>query len=222
MPFQLMTSLTATADTKPTPTVETEPEPTTDRVPVLLPATDKEPEPMPTTEPEPAALSIPEWKPAIQSDHVFELVVTSEQVEILVELEVEDLLLIPGSPSCIAVDVVPTQPPSPASSAKMSQSLWSRLRWLPLVPRVLPPQIFRSPALPCRVDSLASPLDAKPLTPPRPIDQSAPPWLLTPLSSTKGCRPHSSNRLPHPSGPTLVRHHSACATDFQDISCGPA
>lgn len=54
-------------------------------------------------EPEPAALSILEWKPTIQSDQMCELVITSVQVGIIVELEEDDLPpLIPGSPQSVS------------------------------------------------------------------------------------------------------------------------
>ncbi|XDV49034.1 hypothetical protein PO909_018362 [Leuciscus waleckii] len=67
----------------------------------------------------------------------------------------------------------------------------------------------------CPVEDITSPtLDPKPSQPsPRCTEIST----SNSLGSTWDQHPHGSTRLPCTSGPALVRHHSACATDLRAL-----
>lgn len=59
-----------------------------------------------------------------------------------------------------------------------------------------------------------------PATPPRPVEQLAPLWLLLPsLGFTWDCHPVGSTGLPCPFGSTLISLRSACGTVFQSFTC---
>lgn len=63
---------------------------------------------------------------------------------------------------------------------------------------------------------IAPPRTSVSVPPLRPVDQSAPPWLL---GSTWDHRPYDSTGLPRPSGSALVNHHSTCTIDIRAFSC---
>ncbi|ROL42338.1 hypothetical protein DPX16_8217 [Anabarilius grahami] len=89
------------------------------------------------------------------------------------------------------------------------QSFQPRLRWFPFSPLTpplltplcctVPPRAFQSPDPPRHMDLLSPSWTTLPVTLPRPVDQSAPPWLLPPYR-----HPYGSSSLPLPSGIALV------------------
>lgn len=106
---------------------------------------------------------------------------------------------IPSAPPLLA-PFSPSAPPSAQPS--IPDPLWG----------------FRYPALPWKVDPWAAPRSSVPFTPSQPIDQSAPPWLLTPSAPPGTIRQAPSSRQLHLGQLSLCRR-SVIATNFRVLGC---
>lgn len=62
----------------------------------------------------------------------------------------------------------------------------------------------------------------EPSAPPRTVDQSAPPLLPHPLSSTWDRHHFGSTRFPRPIGSTLVSRRSTITSNFWALCCAPS
>lgn len=69
------------------------------------------------------------------------------------------------------------------------------------------------------MSTTALPRTSGPVTLPRPVEQSVPPWLLTLLGSTWDLCPCNSSGVLRPSVSTLVHYHSIIAMDFRTFGC---